>query len=224
MNTIISLLLSLGIMTFGPLPLAEAESLGDEQTTVEYAYLNALPGADGGYCVVLQDEEGKVLELITTEGAISRWQISRAVSFISHKENTLVMLPVLITAPLALSGSFTIGLIPLAAEAFYVLYMFKHGLDEGETHAAMIASIASIPPLGYVTEEVIRWNRAYHLTNDKKILTFTSDYDAKSLFSKKNNKRKHMGFVKLDLITTRLQEMTPKYPQGCDHISESINY
>ena len=217
MNTITSLL-SVVIMTFGPLQLAKAQSQDETQTVVEYAYLNALSGADGGYCVVLQDEEGEVLKLITTEGAVSKLQISRTVSFISHKENTLVMLPIVATFPLGFGG-FTIGLIPVAAQMFYTGYMFKHGNEEEETIIATFFSGLSIPPMGYVTEEAIRWNRVYHLINDKQQLTFTSDYDTKSVLSKKNNRRKHMGFVKLDLITTKLREITPKYPQGCDHIS-----
>lgn len=58
---------------------SEAEVGGDEQKStlpmieyqqLDYVYLNALPGADDGYCVVTHNERGEILDLITTEGAV----------------------------------------------------------------------------------------------------------------------------------------------------------
>lgn len=67
---------------------------------LDYIYLNALPGADDGYCIVTQDEDGNILDLVSTEGALSRKQISKAVRYTTHTKHALM------ASPFAIAGAF----------------------------------------------------------------------------------------------------------------------
>ena len=181
----------------------------------DYLYLNAFPDpkTDGGYCVFLQDEHGDAINLITTKGAVSKGQIRKAVRYASYPEQATIGFPVAIIGGLA--GTSITGLNPVAisiaavgAQVGFMSYFLHKGVKEEESSKATLISVVSFFPESIFVEEKIRASRADHLVKDDKLLTFSSEERGWRWV-------KYLGFKKLDLIAARLQEITPKYPQGC---------
>ena len=197
------------------LPLMDYQQL-------DYVYLNALPGADDGYCIVTQDERGEILDLVTTEGAVSEGQLKKAVRYGSYREHTLgapaAVIGTIFGSPLVLPISVTVSAIAVAvaAQAGFMGYFLKKGIEEEESSQATFISTISIFPENIIAEQHIRDGRAKHLIDEDKSLTFSSEERGWRWV-------RFLGFKKLDHIAGRLQEMTPEFPQGCDHLRETVN-
>ena len=206
MKVILSLMLSMGIGA-----VAKSEE--------SHSYLNALQGMDGGYCVVLEDEQGNVKELVTTEGGLSKGQIRKAVRYASYRQHLvggglLALGPAVVfgVKPARLSSAiiFTSIALPAVFGMNQVRYLQKLASDEQETSVASIMSMFSIiPPVSFVTEQVIRASRANHITDRRKKLRFSSSDSEDSAT---------LGFAKLDKITERMKELPAKYPESCSHL------
>lgn len=202
---------------------SEAEVGGDEQKStlpmieyqqLDYVYLNALPGADDGYCVVTHNERGEILDLITTEGAVSEGQIKKAVRYASYPEQAYMGVPVWLVGSFAMSSMINpiVG-IPIAAGAQlgFMGYFLHKGVEEEESSKATLLSVASFFPNSIIVEIEIRKSRAKHLTDEDRSLTFSSEERGWRWV-------KFLGFKKLDHMAGRLQEMPPEFPQGCDYL------
>lgn len=176
----------------------------------EFAYLNGSPGIDGeGLCVFLEDEQGNMIELITTEGALSQWQTMGAMKYASVSEQSLSAIAWVAGLPfIPLVGQVIGGTV---GQVVYMGYIFNKGVKEEESRHARLISTLSFFPQSYMAEFMIRDSRFDHLTLDDKRLTFSSN--EKGFWGDE-----YLGFVKLEEMKLRLQEITPKYPQGCDHL------
>ena len=224
MKTAIVLLLSLSCASVFADGSTETEwkstlPMDDYYNELDYVYLNALPGVDGGYCIVTQDEDGNILDLVSTEGALSRKQISKAVRYTTHKKHALM------ATPFVIGGAFPfVGLAPAlgvasAVQLAFMAYFLEIGkTEEDSTHGTTI-SAATIFPINHAVEEYgIRKSRTNHLTDTDRVLTFEKREQASFLGIKLYGHHKHFGLKKLDLMALRVQEQTPEFLQGCDHI------
>ena len=196
-------------------------SLGLEavaQSEEDYTYLNALQGSSGGYCVVLEDNQGNVTELVTTEGGLSKGQIRKATRFASYRQmlvsGGLVSLgPAMI--PLLRKSKGPKMMVAVALPAIFignqVRYIQKMTGDEQETSTASIVSMLSVvPPISFLTEEIIRINRASQIVDRRKKLRFSA--------GDSETDRSTLGIVKLDKIMARMKKLPAKYPGSCSHL------
>ena len=233
MKTTIVLLLSLFLSAFADNPFFKVQTLpyipppwesslpmNDYYLKMDHVYLNALPGADdNGYCIVTQDEAGDILDLVTTEGAVSEGQIRQAVRYASYPEQVSIGTPVSILGGLAgysVAGinPVVIGIAAGGAQVGFMGYFLYKGIKEEESSKATLVSVISFFPESLFVEEKIRRSRAEHLIEDDKLLTFSSEDRGWRYV-------KYLGFKKLDLIAARLQEATPEHPKGCDHLLDT---
>ena len=224
MKTIIILLLSLSWASVFADESTESEwksTLPMEKYEQEYdhLYMSAFsdPDTDGGYCVFLHDnqnaQDSDNFDLITAEGAVSKWQINQAVRYASYPEQAYVGVPPWIIGsfvgmPIAGVNPVVIGAVAVGAQLGFMGYFLHKGVVEEESSKATVLSVASVFPQSITVEMMIRQSRTEHLIEDDKLLTFSSEERGWRWV-------KYLGFKKLDLIASRLQEMTPKYPQGC---------
>ena len=162
----------------------------------------------------LQDEQGikdsYVLDLVTAEGAVSKRQIKQAVRYASYPEQAFMGVPtwlVLSLAPMS-PNPVVAGVAAVGAQLGFMGYFLHKGVTEEESSKATFFTVGSLFPQSIYVEESIRESRADHLIKDDKLLTFSSEERGWRWV-------KYLGFKKLDLIAARLQEITPKYPQGC---------
>ena len=193
--------------------VAAAESEGST------SYLNALQGMDGGYCVVLEDEQGNVKELVTTKGGLSKGQIRKTVRYASYRQHLtgggLLALGPAVAAATKAKGRGAVLLAYTSLPAVFAIgqvrYLQKLASTEEETSTASIASMFSIiPPVSFLTEEVIRISRANSITDRREKLRFSSSDD--------ETDNATLGFVKLDKIVARMKEIPAKYPNSCKEL------
>ena len=191
---------------------------------LDYIYLSALPGVNDGYCVVTQDEDGNILDLVSAEGALSRKQISKAVRYTTHNKHALMASPFAIVGASPLVGPmFAFGAAGLVQSGLMIYFLEIGRNEEDSSHGTLISGLTIFPINHAVEEYGIRRSRTNHLTNTDEVLTFKKREQLRILGADINGYQKYFGFKKLDLIASRIQEQTPEFSQGCDHVLKLTN-
>lgn len=204
----------------------------EQNHTQSTTFMNAYGDEDSGYCVVMEDVDGNIQEVITADGALDKNQLRTAMRYLSYQEHWIigVALPVAAAgggALLALTGAPGVALVaPVlmgAEEITTSIYQGVRGMYEEETLHALTAASSTIGPLSFLVEHLIRSSRERALTEDNRRLTFKNREELKELDFPERLKMQflhqfYLGQKKQNKIIERLQEIVPAYENGCDHL------
>ena len=215
--------LSLVVALSGCKPMHDRDSL-DPVSAPERAMsdngtmLTAMPGKDGGICMVRSSLRGEAKpELLTASGAIDDKQLKKALKFLSYGEQIATVVAGGIIggaavagagvaaaagSPVLAAGAAAVGITSLVGGTFG--YRIVKGNIEGEraapiaVHSLFSGSILASPIVEYFTRE----GRLRKVLSDKEEYKFTD---------------KRM----LKLIAN-IKSIYPAYPGGCDHIKSQL--
>ena len=199
----------------------------EQNHTQGISFMNAYGDEDNGYCVVMEDVDGNIQEVITVDGALDRKQLRSALRYLSYKEHWVIGAAIpssalLLAIVLPLAGG-VVGAAELATSS----YQLFHGLGEEETLHALTASSSTIGPFSFLAEHLIRSSRERALTEDDRRLTFKNREELKELDFPDRQKMQflhqfYLGQKKQNKIIERLQEIVPAHESGCDHLKGRV--
>ena len=212
----------------GTLPVLANE--GSEDNAQSTFYLATVAGRDGGYCVVKGTDGSEQHELITSEGALDKRQLGRALRFLSYQEHVALAAGTLIGGAVSMFIPMT-GFAGIGADVAYPVVI---GYLDQEDDAAIILQMVSPAGLGVVAEYYQRRARVETIVdrpiyfNDRsdrkwwgggrKSATGQGHLEEVLDQFRPSQQHKDLGLKKAEKIIARMQEAEPVFPGGCDYL------